>query len=301
MQTATPGLPPFDYVRLASLAASSEFLADHAQVARPFMGGTDLFVQMRDGRLRPEYLVDVKHLDGMQDITYARSRGLVVGAAVAMNRLMASPLVGKWYPLLAEAVRTVASYQLRTRATVVGNLCNASPAGDTTGACLVYDAVLRVHGVHGTRDVPLSDFFRGPGRTALEVGDVVTQMLLPAPPSGAVGRYIKLGRNAMGDLAVVGVTVLGHPDVRTPSGYRLRLALASVAPAPLVPVEAEAILAVLPVSEATIAEAAHVAMEACSPIDDVRGSARYRRLMVRNLTQEALLDVWQRLAAARSS
>jgi carbon-monoxide dehydrogenase medium subunit len=283
-------------VRLGSLAASSRFLAERGPDARPFMGGTDILVRMRDGLVTLKYLVDVKHLDGMQSVSFDLLTGLAVGSATPMNRVIAMPPVAERYPLLAEAARSVASYQLRTRATVVGNLCNASPAGDTTGACLVYDGKLRIHGVQGIRDVPLATFFKGPGSTALEPGDIATALLLPVPPPGCVGKYIKLGRNAMGDLAIVGVTVLGYPDGSAKSGYRFRLALASVAPIPLVPAQAETILAEGTIDDATIAAAAQAAMDSCVPIDDVRGSARYRKLMVRNLTRQAVTAVWSRLS-----
>jgi CO/xanthine dehydrogenase FAD-binding subunit len=293
--TPTPGLPEFDYVRPASLAEASRFLSQHAAEARPFMGGTDTFVRMRDGFWKPRYIVDVKGLDGMQDIAFDPAGGLIIGAAVAMNRVIASPEVNEHYPVLAEAARTVASYQLRTRATVAGNICNASPAGDTIGACLVLGASLRVHGVDEVRLEPLSGFFLGPGQTRLKPGDIVTAVLFPIPPQGYAARYIKLGRNAVGDLAIVGVTALGYPDPGAPSGYRFRLALASVAPVPLRPVQAEVILAEKPIGGATIAEAAQAAMDACSPIDDTRGSARYRQLMVRNLTRKVVEEVMMEL------
>lgn len=295
MYNPTPGLPEFDYIKPASLAEASRFLAEHAGEARPFMGGTDTFVRMRDGFWQEKYLVDVKGLDGTNGITFDPATGLTLGAAVNMNRVIASPLVNEHYPVLAEAAHTVASYQLRTRATIAGNICNASPAGDTIGACLVLGAALRVHGVDGVRQEPLSTFFLGPGKTVLKPGDIVTAVLFPVPPKGYAARYIKLGRNAIGDLAIVGVTVLGYPDTTTRSGCRFRLALASVAPTPLVPVQAEAILAEKPISEATIAEAAQAAMEACTPIDDVRASARYRKLMVRNLTRRGVTEVWERI------
>jgi carbon-monoxide dehydrogenase medium subunit len=199
-------------------------------------------------------------------------------------------------PLLVEAARSVASYQLRTRATIVGNICNASPAGDTTGACIVLGGELHVFNASGPRTLPLKDFFLGPGRTRLIVGDIVTAISFPLPPQGWAGKYIKLGRNKIGDLAIVGVTALGYPDHTAASGYRFRLALASVAPTPLVPAPAEALLAEKPPTHAVIAEAAQLAMDACVPISDVRGSARYRQYMVRNLVQQALLDVWARLS-----
>lgn len=291
----TPGLPEFDYIKPATLAEASHFLAEHVSQARPFMGGTDTFVRMRDGFWKEKYLVDVKNLDGMSQITFDPATGLTIGAAVNLNRIVAAPEVQHHYPVLAEAAHTVASYQLRTRATLVGNICNASPAGDTIGACIVLEGLLRVHGLEGVRLEPLNGFFRGPGKTVLKPGDVATALIFPVPPFNYVAKYIKLGRNAIGDLAIVGVTVLGYPDSSARSGYRFRLALASVAPVPLRPTPAETILAEKPINEATIAEAAVAAMETSAPIDDVRGSARYRRLMVRNLTKKAVMAVWEQL------
>lgn len=298
MHTPTPGLPAFDYIKPGSLAEASQFLAEHHGQARPFMGGTDTFVRMRDGFWKEKYLVDVKNLDGMAQITFDPAAGLTIGASVNMNQVIASPEINEQYPVLAQAAHTVASYQLRTRATVVGNICNASPAGDTIGACLVLDGALRVHGVGGLRQESLKTFFQGPGQTTLTPGDIVTALVLPLPPKNYAATYIKLGRNAIGDLAIVGVTALAYPDSSLPSGYRFRLALASVAPTPLVPTQAQAILAGQPVTPETIARAAQAAMEACTPIDDARSSARYRKLMVKNLTQKALTEVWQNVSTA---
>jgi CO/xanthine dehydrogenase FAD-binding subunit len=295
MQTAHPGIPEFEYIKPASLAEASEFLAKHAGESRPFMGGTDTFVRMRDGYWKDKYLVDVKSLDGMRVIQFVHDQGLTIGAAVPMNQVIAHAEVTNNYPLLVEAARSVASYQLRSRATIAGNLCNASPAGDTTGACIVFDGVLKVHGVKGYREEPLGSFFKGPGKTALQPGDIVTAIHLPLPPKGAEGKYIKLGRNQMGDLAIVGVTVLGYPDAMTASGFCFRIALASVAPVPLVTGKAEEILASQLINAATIEKAAEAAMDAATPIDDVRGGAHYRKLMVRNLTRIAISDVWARL------
>ena len=292
MITAHPGLPEFDYIKPTTLEEASTFLAQHTGEARAFIGGTDTFVRMRDGAWQDKYLVDVKGLPGMNDLKFDPAKGLTVGAAVNMNRLIASPEVNEHYPVLAEAAHTVASYQLRTRATIAGNICNASPAGDTVGSCLVLDAKLHVHGVDGDRVEPLRTFFKGPGKTVLKPGDIVTAVEFPLPPQGAQGKYIKLGRNAIGDLAIVGVTAFGYPD-RTVSGYRFLVALASVAPTPLL--LDVVLLSEKPISEATINEAAEFAMNAVTPIDDVRGSARYRSLMVRNMTRNALTDVWEKL------
>jgi CO/xanthine dehydrogenase FAD-binding subunit len=291
-----PALPEFEYIRPASLAEACHFLSLHPDTARPFLGGTDVFVRMRDGFIKPEFLVDVKNLDGTNDLRFDPQAGLTIGAAVNMNRVIASPEVQVYYPLLAEACRSVASYQLRTRATIVGNICNASPAGDTIGACLVFGGVLHIYGVDGPRQESLSAFFRGPGKTTLKPGDIVTAIHLPIPPQGCVGKYIKLGRNQLSDLSIVAVTALGYKDSACSSGYRFHLALASVAPVPLMPTEVETYLANQPVTPDAIHEAGRLAAQACSPIDDVRGGARYRREMVRNLAAKALTEVWKNLS-----
>ena len=156
-----PTLPEFEYIRPESPIEAREILMHHKQKARPFLGGTDVFVQMRDGHLSPDYLVDVKDLPGMQTLTLDPDSGLRIGAAVDMNRVISDPVVRDRYPLLAQACRSVASYQLRNRATIVGNICNASPAGDTIGACLVLDGILEVFSKQGAREVSLDSFFTG--------------------------------------------------------------------------------------------------------------------------------------------
>lgn len=290
-----PSLPEFDYIKPETLAEASRFLAEHEGEARALLGGTDIFVRMRDGHWKDQYLVDVKGLDGTNEIIFDPAKGLTIGAGVAMNRVSAHPDVKKHYAVLAEAVDKVASYQLRSRATIVGNICNASPAGDTIGACLLLDGVLNVHGVDGTRQEALATFFTGPGATVLKPGDVVVSIEFPLPPKGLQGTYVKLGRNKSSDLSIVGVTAIGYPAADTVSGYTMKLALASVAPTPLVVDKVEEILAAQAISEESIAAAAEAAFEAATPIDDVRGGAEYRKLMSRNLSKKALSVVWEKL------
>ncbi len=290
MQTS-PGLPSFDYVRPRSAQEVTRLLLKRDGEARLFMGGTDVFVRMRDGVIKPALLIDVKHLPGMGVIAFGKRRGLVVGAAANMNAVARHPAVVEHYPLLAEAIRSVASYQLRTRATVGGNLCNASPAADTAPAALVLDAMLVLHGRRGERCVPVDKFFVGPGQTSMRPGEFLLRVEFPPPPQGAVGRYLKLGRNAHGDLAIAGVAVLGWPDGEARSGYRFRIALASVAPTPIRVPAAEALLLAEPLTPETIESAAIAASEAARPIDDVRASAAYRKAMVRVLTRRAIDSV----------
>jgi len=286
---AHPALPEFDYIKPKTLAEASQFLAEHAGVSRPISGGTDTFVRLRDGVWKEnKYLVDIKGLDGTDVLSFDPTAGLTIGAAVPMNRVSSHPDVKARYPLLAEACDAVASYQLRNRASVVGNICNASPAGDTIGACLLYDGVLNIHGTAGMRQEELSTFFKGPGQTTLQSGDVVISLQLPIPPRGLVGRYLKLNRNKRGDLAIVGVTAISYPDNEVSSGQTVRMVLASVAPIPLVLPKVEEYFKTNKLTDEIIQQAAEIAMDSCSPIDDVRGTARYRKMMVRNLAKQAL-------------
>ena len=292
---ARPGLPTFDYVRATSLDEVVLLLQTHGNSARLFMGGTDVLVRMRDGLIQPQMLLDLKYLPGMRDVVYDERVGLRIGAAATLNQIAGHPQVQAHYSLLAQAANSVASYPLRNRATLGGNLCNASPAADTAPATLVLEGRMVFHGPNGERELPASQFFLGPGRTALQPGEFTVAVRFPAPPAGAVGRYLKLGRNKAGDLSIAGVAVWGYPDGNTPSGYRFHIALASVAPLPLRATEAEQVLAANPPGEAVFVTAAEKAKQAASPIDDLRASAAYRREMVRNLTLQGLRQVWQEL------
>lgn len=291
MENSSPGLPSFDYIKPNSMTDASQFLSAHPGEARPLLGGTDIFVRMRDGHWKDRFLVDLKALPGMQQISYDLQTGLSIGAAVTMNDLIAFKPAQQHYPVLVKAAQLVASYPLRNRATIVGNICNASPAADTTGACLLLDGELEVYSGEGTRHLALATFFTAPGETCLKPGEIVTRLILPPPPQGLAGIYIKLGRNKASDLAIVGVTAIGYPDERNPSGFRCRLALTSVAPTPLVVHAVEDYLASAPFVEASFHQAAQIAMQACAPIDDTRSSAKYRSLMVRNLTYQALEQI----------
>ena len=290
-----PGLPELEYVKPVSLNDACKFLKEHEGKAKPFSGGTDSFVRLRDGVIKVDYLVDIKGLEGTKELSFDPKKGLTIGAAVPMNQVIANHDVIKHYPNLVEAAKSVASYQLRNRATIVGNICNASPAGDTIGTCLVHDAVLNVHGTGGARAIPLNTFFLAPGRTVLKPGEIVVSVTLAPPATGMVGVYKKLGRNKLSDLSIVGVTAMAYPNSQSPSGYTFRIALTSVSPVPMEAHKAEALLAEKKITPETIAQAADAAMEAVTPIDDVRGSARYRKLMVRNVTREALTEVWKKL------
>ena len=298
MPNSHPSLPRFELIQPSSLKEASQFLSMHPEDARPFLGGTDIFVRLRDGHLKLNTLVNLKAIPSMDALRFSPEEGLTIGSAVPMNHVIAFPDAQTHYLLLVEAARSVASYQLRNRATIVGNICNASPAGDTCGASLIYKGTLNVYSPGGEQQIPLEDFFLGPGKTLLKPGEIVTSIHFPLPPEGHQGKYLKLGRNVISDLSIVGIAVLGYADATAKSKFRFRIALASVAPVPLIAREAEEILASQPLSDAVITEAAQAAMNACHPIDDVRSSAAYRQAMVFRLTYRAITEIWQRLQKA---
>lgn len=291
---ARPGLPAFEYIRASSADQAVSLLQEYGPAAKLVMGGTDLFPGLRDGAYRPRIVVDVKYLPGLHDLTYDVENGLTLGAAVTMNQIASHPDVLACYPLLAEAADTVASYPIRNRATLGGNLCNASPCADTSPATLVLEAEFVLRGPDGERSVPASEFFLGPGQTQLQPGEFMVAIRFPPPPAGTAGRYLKLGRCKSGDLSLVGVAIVGYPAA-TASGVRFRISLGSVAPVPLRAQNAEHFLATSAPGEEAFGLAAEAAATAASPITDVRGSARYQQAMVRTLTLRGLRDVWDQI------
>ena len=181
--------------------------------------------------------------------------------------------------------------QVRNRATLGGNLCTASPAADSAPALLTLEANVVIRGAAGERRVPIAEFFLGPRKTALHKGELLVGVIIPAPPVGAVGTYVKLSRRKAGDLAIVGVAALAYPHN---GGYSWRLALGAVAPTPIRAPEAEATLNTGH-DEAAIEYATKCAFDACCPIDDIRASAEYRKAMVSRIARRAIEGVLEKL------
>lgn len=300
MPHSYPSLPKFDYLRPNSLEEASEFLSKHGEDSRPFLGGTDCFVRMRDGQWRVKTLVDIKAIPTLDEIRFHENKGLHIGCAITMNQIIANSDTLNHYPLLVQTASSVASYPLRNRATLIGNICNASPAGDTICAALLYEGILIIHTPDGEREEPLHSFFQGPGKTTLKSGEIVAAIQLPPSPVNQQTTYLKLGRNRAGDLSVVGVGVIGYPDSTAASGIRFRIALASVAPMTLRVEQAESILSSAPIDEQLIKEVCTQVRDACQPIDDVRATAEYRKEMAYNLTLQAVTDIYHRLQTINS-
>lgn len=288
MNQPHPRFPEFNYYQPKTIREAVDFLEKRADQSRPYAGGTDCFILLRDKRINPQYLVDLKHIEGFREIRFDPADGLTIGAAVSLNKIISHPRVLEHYPVLAEAAREVGGFQLRTRATLVGNLCNASPCGDSIGPCLVYNSRLHIAGPDGEHEVELRDFFQGPGKTSLRSGDIVTAISFPMPRQGTKGTYQSIGRNQLGDLAISAVTVLGYKNEENLSGYEFRLALTAVAPKVIFADSAQDILGTRPLNHDVLMQAAAASREACEPIDDIRGSALYRSEMIQMLALRGL-------------
>lgn len=292
---ARPGLPDFEYLKAGSSQEVFDLLIENGPDIKLMMGGTDLFIQMRDRNSGPATLLDIKGLPGMEEISLDHKTGLIVGAAVTLNKLSANQYVEKYYPVLSQSADTVGNYQLRNRATLGGNICNASPSADMAPALLIYEALMILDSPRGERLLSASDFWVGPGKTALKNDEYLKAIQFPLPPEGAAGQYIKLGRSKMGDLAVVGVAILGFPDPDTTSNIRFRIGINSTAPTPYRVPSVEDYLAQNTLSEEVFSQAAEEAMEISAPIEDVRATALYQKKMVRNLTLKSLREIWANL------
>jgi carbon-monoxide dehydrogenase medium subunit len=287
-------MKPFDYFAPQTLGEACEILAAHNGDARAVAGGTDLLLKMKAGKLSPKAVVNIKRLpelrgiSNLQSFGFAQDRTLVsIGALTTLEELRRSPLIRARYPALADAAATMASVQIRNLATVGGNLCNAAPSADLAPILIALNAAARIVGPEGERRVPLEAFFTGPGTTVLAPGELL--MALEAPPSNGPALYLKHAPRECMDIAVVGVGLaLQLNDDRYASA---RVALGAVAPVPMRARRAEAELLDGPLTPERIDRAAKVAAEACRPIDDVRGSAWYRRRMVEVLTRRGLMTL----------
>ena len=278
-----------DYARPESLDEAVKLLADGGGKARPLAGGTDLIVLLRTNAERvgsPDVVVDVKGVPELNQICYDDSEGLTLGAAVECYRIYTDETVACKYPGLTDAATLIGGIQIQGRASIGGNLCNATPSGDSIPALIALEATANVTGPNGSRQVAVEDFCTGPSRTVLASDELLVSISIPAPKAGSGARYIRfIPRNEM-DIAVAGAGV--SVEIEDGTFTSARVALASVAPTPLFVQEAGDSLAGKPVNDESIAEAARLASAAAKPITDMRGTAEYRTHLCEVLTRRAL-------------
>ena len=284
----------FDYATPESVADAVVMLSDHGENACVLAGGTDLIVQLRENRRRTDLVVDVKKIAELNALSYNAATGLTIGAAVPCYRIYGDAEIAAAYPGLMDAAKLVGGTGIQGRASLGGNLCNASPAGDTIPPMIVLGGEAEIAGPGGTRNVAVEDFCTAPGRTVLADGEFLVSLRFPAPApnSGAFYRRF-IPRNEM-DIAVVGVGASVILSGDGSSFVSARIAIGAVAPTPLFVSEAGAALAGQPVSDESIRRAADIARDAARPISDMRGTAEYRKNLTSVLTRRVLQGAVQR-------
>lgn len=287
----------FDYVSASSIEEVVSVLSKSPD-ARVLSGGTDLIVQLREGRKRAPVVVDIKRVPEANVLSYDPAVGLRLGAAVPCWQIACHEQVAAVYPGLVDGIALIGGTQIQGRATVGGNLCNASPAADSIPALIVHEAECEVVGPQGARLIKAEAFCTGPGRNALREGEFLVAMLLPPPPRGFGAAYLRfIPRNEM-DIAVVGA---GASLVLKGDGTidRARISLGAVAPTPLL-VEAagDSLRGKRPTDE-NLRAAALIARDAARPITDMRGSAAQRTTLSAVLARRALEAAVKRAEQAR--
>lgn len=270
------------YERPGTVDEAAAMLTDQDQPARLLAGGTDLIIGLRDGTIHPAVLVDAKGIPELRPAITQTAGRLSISANTVMTDVAADGRVRRYFPALGEAAAAVGAVQIRNRATVAGNICNASPAADTAPPLLAYAAEVVTYGPHGQRRVPIDEFFLGPGQTVLVRGELVTAIELPMPVRPAGSAFGRITRRRGADLASVSVAVSIDGSGRT------RLGFGAVGPRPLLAVDDSGVLAdpAADLDEQT-SLLTSLAM-AASPISDVRASREYRLNMLLLLGQRVL-------------
>src|SRR5436309_735290 len=267
------------YAAPKTVADATALLNDKGDRARILAGGTDIIVQVREGRRDIDALVDIKHITEVNELSLD-AKGLVIGAAVPCCVIYENQVIAKAYPGLMDAVSLIGGIQIQSRASLGGNLCNGSPAADGIPVLIALEGVCDIAGPKGTRSVPVERFCTGPGKTVLGRGEFLLRFRIPAPKKSSGAAYLRfIPRNEM-DIAVVGAGVAVQLDAAKTKCTAARIALAAVAPTPLLVSDAGAALVGTSLDAGSIAKAAALAQAASKPISDMRGDADYRRHLV---------------------
>jgi len=288
----------FDYRSAGSVEEALSLLASKNGNARILCGGTDLLVQMRENRTKAELLIDVKNIPELTSIQYEPKEGLWIGAAASCFSISHNQSVLENYPGLIDAVQLIGGVQIQYRASLGGNLCNASPAADSIPALIVHKAVCIIAGKNGEREMPVEQFCTAPGKNALQQGEFLLAIKVPVLEEHFGAHYLRfIPRNEM-DIAVVGAGAAVTLDEAGERILSARIALGAVAPTPLFVEEAGIFLTGKDISQENIREAAELAQAAAHPISDLRGSATYRKHLCGVLTRRALEKAIERARTA---
>jgi carbon-monoxide dehydrogenase medium subunit len=278
-----------EYFEPKSIGDALSLLSKHGAEAKVIAGGTDVMVDIKF-KEEPGSLVNIKKIPGLTGIK-ENGANLRIGALTTIRELETSALVREKLPVLWEAAHQFASLQVRNTATIGGNICRASPSGETLTPLLVLEANAILAFTDGERNEPFSKFFQGPGKSSAGAKGLLTEIEVPIPPAGSKGVYLKHAVRGAMDIAMVGVAVLLSADGGNVKD--VRIGLGAVAPTPVRAPKTEALLRGKPLTAALIKEAGTLAASEASPISDHRSSAENRRWIVEALTRRGLAQTWK--------
>lgn len=276
----------FQYLEPATIQEAVFLLSEYESKAKVIAGGTDLMVQIRNKDIKPEYVVDISLIPGLDYIKYDNKEGLSIGAMATIRALQSSAELQQRYSAICQAASQLGSVAIRNVATIGGNLCNATPSAETAPVLIALEAKVKIVGPDGERMIPLEDFFTGPGKTVLQNGQLVVEIRVPVLPPNTRGVYLKHSIRGSIDLAIVGVATIVTMDDELCQD--VKIALGAVAPRPMRAKKAEEVLRGEKIDATLIQKAAQEASDECCPISDVRASADYRREMVKVFTIQAV-------------
>lgn len=278
----------FDYAAPESVEEVVKLLVGKNGDAQILAGGTDLIVQLREGRRSTKLVIDIKNISELTLVAFESKNGLRIGAAASCSQICSNENVNKHYPGLIDGIGLIGGVQIQSRASVGGNLCNASPAADSIPPLIVHEAVCHVAGPNGARTIPVDEFCIAPGKNTLAAGEFLSSIIVPAPKEKTGASYLRfIPRNEM-DIAVVGAgasVVLDDDKIHFVSA---RIALGAVAPTPLLASDAGTFLTGKAITHANVKGAARMAQEIAKPITDLRGTAEHRKHLVAVLVERAL-------------
>ena len=287
-------LPKFEYHSPKSISEVLELLTKYHEKSKVLAGGTDLLVSMKKREIVPEHLINLKGIADLRGIHYSTEE-VRIGALVTLSEIEYSRIVQDKFCALWDAVNVMASSQVRTLATIGGNLCSAVPSADTAPALIALGASMNLLGVTGERKVLVENFFKGPKESVLERNEILTHILIPNLPEKSSAAYLKLMRRNALDLALVGVAAYVRLDSKSKVCTDAKIALGAVAPIPTRAPIAEQVLLHKKINEILAAEAGKAASVVCRPISDIRSSLQYRCDMVEVLTTRAVMRAYNRI------
>ncbi len=283
----------FEYCAPDNLQEAIGLKATHKGSAELLAGGTDLIVFMRARSKRPDLVINVKKIPELSELHLDKT-GLTIGASVNCREIYENEQIAETYSALADSTILIGGIQIQGRASIGGNLCNAAPSADTIPTLIVYGAVAKVVSDTGARQIPVEEFCVAPGQTVLDDDEILVNIFIPAPAPRSGAKFLRfIPRNEM-DIAVANAAAFVELDEAGQYFRSARIAIGAVAPTPLFVAEAGAALIDKPVNQESLLNAARIARDAASPINDMRGTVEHRKQLVEVLTRRALYGAIER-------